>query len=105
MQFFTLVLLCIVLSCMLQESDALFGLGRKKKEKESEDAELERLERRARAASQANANTMGGAGGDGAAQATAMQQGMEAMYKTLQDPELLQNTLDAMKDPGMLRVE
>ena len=89
---------------MLQESDALFGLGRKKKEKESEDAELERLERRARAASQANANTMGGAG-DGAAQATAMQQGMEAMYKTLQDPELLQNTLDAMKDPGMLRVE
>lgn len=102
MQFFTLLLIVLALLCLLHESDALFGLGRKKKEKESEDAELNRLEQRARAATQAKENSFGGnGGGDGAAQAAALQQGMESMYKTLQDPELLQNTLEAMKDPGM----
>ena len=76
----THILIFVVLGLMafiIPSTEALFGLGRKKKDKKKEEEAAKALD-----------------------PTEAVNMGMEAMMKQMSDPETLQQTLQMMQDPG-----
>ena len=71
-----LLFLLVAILALVVPSDALFGLGRKKKDKEKAEAAEE------------------------IKPAEAVGMGMEAIMKQMSDPETLKQTMEMLQDPG-----
>ena len=80
----TFVLIFVVLGLtafIIPSTEALFGLGRKKKDKRKEEEAAKAID-----------------------PTEAVNMGMETMMKQMSDPETLQQTLKMMQDPGRQRI-
>ena len=76
----TLILIFVItglLAFIIPSTEALFGLGRKKKDKKKEEEAAKAID-----------------------PTEAVNMGMETMMKQMSDPETLQQTLKMMQDPG-----